>query len=228
MADDFAMSIGTVDRVLAAQIRQVFNNNIINDLEPSDIGAVATPIAISAAAVIEPTLNGTAFAGSFTNTLTGTGSRFLSQVSTSNRLQTVTSTGSRQNLGLVTAIANNGSLTFTTLRSSSDTPIHVIPLDTGSPTTGTTFITQKSNTAFTIANGSYYIASSAGLLGPYSMTLADSNFTLQFSYDSAYFTWATAGSTINELTAGLSLFPATTLTAGTVYYITPENILRIV
>ena len=41
MADDFAISVGTTDRVLAAQIRQVFNNNIINDLEPSDIGAAA-------------------------------------------------------------------------------------------------------------------------------------------------------------------------------------------
>jgi hypothetical protein len=60
------------------------------------------------------------------------------------------------------------------------------------------------------------------------MTLADSNFTLQFSYDSAYFTWATASSTINELTAGLTLLPAGALTAGTVYYIPPDNILRIV
>ena len=42
MADDFAISVGTTDRVLAAQIRQVFNNNIINDLEPSDIGATAS------------------------------------------------------------------------------------------------------------------------------------------------------------------------------------------
>jgi hypothetical protein len=42
MADDFAISVGTPDRVLSAQIRQIFNNNIINDLEPSDIGAVAS------------------------------------------------------------------------------------------------------------------------------------------------------------------------------------------
>ena len=42
MADDFAISVATPDRVLAAQIRQVFNNSIINDLEPSDIGAVAS------------------------------------------------------------------------------------------------------------------------------------------------------------------------------------------
>jgi hypothetical protein len=60
------------------------------------------------------------------------------------------------------------------------------------------------------------------------MTLADSNFTLQFSYNSAYFTWATAGSTISELTAGLSLVAAgTTLTAGTAYYLA-DKILRIV
>lgn len=42
MADDFAISVGTPDRVLAAQIKQTFDNNIINDLEPSDIGAVAS------------------------------------------------------------------------------------------------------------------------------------------------------------------------------------------
>jgi hypothetical protein len=227
MADDFAISVGTPDRVLSAQIRRVFDDSIVNDLEPSDIGAVATPIAIPGAALIRPSLNGT-FVASFTTTLTGTGSRFLTQVSTSNRLQTVTASGSRQNLGLVTSVASNTSLGFTTFRSTSDNPIHVIPLDTGSPTTGTTFITQKSNTAFTVANGSYYILSSVGSLGPYSMTLADSDFTLQFSYDSAYFTWATASSTINELTAGLTLLPAGALTAGTVYYIPPDNILRIV
>jgi len=227
MADDFAISVGTPDRVLSAQIRRVFDDSIVNDLEPSDIGAVATPIAIPAAALIRPSLNGT-FVASFTTTLTGTGSRFLTQVSASNRLQTITSSGIRQNLGLVTSVASDTSLGFTTFRSTSDNPAHVIPLDTGSPTTGTTFITQKSNTAFTVANGSYYILSSVGSLGPYSMTLADSNFTLQFSYDSAYFTWATASSTINELTAGLTLLPAGALTAGTVYYIPPDNILRIV
>jgi hypothetical protein len=53
MADDFAISVGTPDRVLAAQIKQVFNNNIINDLEPSDIGAVASTVdGISGASVI--------------------------------------------------------------------------------------------------------------------------------------------------------------------------------
>jgi hypothetical protein len=188
----------------------------------------AEPVAVQMAALIRPSISGTSFTAPYTTNLTGTGSRFLTQVSTSNRLQTITSSGIRHNLGLVTSVASNTSLGFTTFRSISDNPIHVIPLDTGSPTTGTTFITQKSNTAFTIASGSYYIASSAGLLGPYSMTLADSNFTLQFSYNSAYFTWATAGSTISELTAGLSLVAAgTTLTAGTAYYLA-DKILRIV
>jgi|LakMenE01Jun11ns_1017448.scaffolds.fasta_scaffold9919768_2 hypothetical protein len=187
----------------------------------------AEPVAVQMAALIRPSISGTSFTAPYTTNLTGTGSRFLTQVSTSNRLQTITSSGIRHNLGLVTSVASNTSLGFTTFRSISDNPIHVIPLDTGSPTTGTTFITQKSNTAFTVANGSYYILSSVGLLGPYSMTLADSNFTLQFSYDSAYFTWATASSTINELTAGLNLFPSTNLTAGTVYYVSPDNILRI-
>lgn len=37
MADDFAMSIGTPDRVLSAQVRQIFDNNIINDLNIEDI-----------------------------------------------------------------------------------------------------------------------------------------------------------------------------------------------
>ena len=189
---------------------------------------VPAPISLASSAVIRPSLSGTHVA-SYTTTLTGTASRFLTQASISTtRLQTVTSSGNRRNLGLVTAISNNASLTFTTFRSTSDNPIAVIPLDTGSPTTGTTFITQKSNTAFTIASGSYYIATSGGLLGPYSMTLADSDFTLQFSYDSAYLTWATASSTANELTEGLNLLPAENLTAGTVYYVSPENILRIV
>ena len=189
---------------------------------------VPAPISLASSAVIRPSLSGTHVA-SYTTTLTGTASRFLTQASISTtRLQTVTSSGNRRNLGLVTAISNNASLTFTTFRSTSDNPIAVIPLDTGSPTTGTTFITQKSNTAFTVASGSYYIATSGGLLGPYSMTLADSDFTLQFSYDSAYLTWATASSTANELTEGLNLLPAENLTAGTVYYVSPENILRIV
>lgn len=53
MAEDFAIAVGTVDRVLAAQIRQIFNNNIINDLEPADIGAVAsTAEGISGASTI--------------------------------------------------------------------------------------------------------------------------------------------------------------------------------
>ena len=188
----------------------------------------AEPVAVSSAALIRPSLNGTAFSAPYTNTLTGTTSRFLTQVSTSNRLQTITSTGTKQNLGLVTAISNNGSLTFTNFRNTSDNPTAVIPLDTGSPTTGTTFITQKSGAAFTVANGSYYILTSSGILGPYSMTLADSNFTLQFSYDSAYLAWATADSAISEITAGLTLLPAGTLPAGTVYYIPPDNTLRIV
>ena len=37
MADNFAMSIGTPDRVLSAQVRQIFDNNIINDLNIEDI-----------------------------------------------------------------------------------------------------------------------------------------------------------------------------------------------
>lgn len=37
MADDFTMSIGTPDRVLSAQVRQIFDNNIINDLNIEDI-----------------------------------------------------------------------------------------------------------------------------------------------------------------------------------------------
>ena len=193
----------------------------------------AKPVAVSAVAVIRPSLNGTSFQAPYTNTLTASSSRFLTQVSTSTRLQSYalsygTGAGARHNLGLVTAITNNGSLNFANFRSTSDGPLAVIPLDTSSPTTGTTFITQKSNTAFTIANGSYCIATSIGLLGPYSMTLADSDFTLQFSYDSAYHAWATAGSPISEINAGLPLVLATTLTAGTVYYVSPENILRIV
>ena len=187
----------------------------------------AEPVTVSSVAVIRPSISGTGFSAPYTTTLTANSSRFLTQVSTSNRLQTINSAGVRHNLGLVTSIANNGSLNFTTFRPDSSPPIAVIPLDFGSPTTGTTFIVQSSSTAFTIANGSYYMATSIGLLGPYSMTLADSNFTLQFSYDSAYLTWATASSTTNELTAGLNLLPSTTLTAGTVYYVSPENILRI-
>ena len=211
------------DSLLAGTTRSyVFSNGWIR-LSP------AVPISVASAALIQPSLNGTAFSAPYTTTLTGTASRFLTQVSTSNRLQTVTARGERHNLGLVTAISNNGSLTFSNFRPTSDNPIAVIPLDTSSPTTGTTFITQKSNAAFTIANGSYYIATKiGGLLGPYSMTLADSNFTLQFSYDSAYLTWATANSITNDLIAGLALLPAGTLTAGTVFYVSPENILRIV
>jgi hypothetical protein len=188
----------------------------------------AEPVTLSAAAVIRPSLSGTHVAP-YTQTLSGNASRFLTQASIqTTRLQTVTASGNRHNLGLVTNITSNGSLTFANFRSNSDNPVAVIPLDTVSPTTGTTFITQKSNTAFTVANGSYKIATSAGLLGPYSMTLADSDFTLQFSYDSAYFTWATSSSTGNELFAGLNLLSAENVTAGTVYYVSPENILRIV
>jgi hypothetical protein len=189
---------------------------------------VPAPISLASSAVIRPSLSGTHVA-SYTTTLTGTASRFLTQASISTtRLQTVTSSGNRHNLGLVTNMNSNGSLTFTSFRSTADNPVAVVPLDTVSPTTGTTFITQKSNTAFTIASGSYYIATSGGLLGPYSMTLADSDFTLQFSYDSDYFTWATSRSNGNELFAGLPLVSAENLTAGTVYYVSPENILRIV
>jgi hypothetical protein len=226
MADDFAISVGTPDRVLSAQIRRVFDDSIVNDLEPSDIGAVATPVAVSVAAVIRPSISGTSFQAPYTTTLTASSSRFLTQVSTSTRLQIVTSSGSRSNLGLATSIASNGSLTFTTFRSDSTTGLCVLPLDTGSPTTGTTFIVQSSNTAFTIANGSYYMLASTGLLGPYSMTLADSNFTLQFSYDSAYFAWATANSTGAELVAGINLVSASSVAPGMVYYFN-DKILRI-
>lgn len=188
----------------------------------------AKPISLTSATLIRPSLSGTHVA-TYTQTLTGTGtgSRYLTQVSTSTRLQTITLSGNRFNLGLVTSIANDGSLGFTTFRSTSDNPIAVIPLDIGSPTTGTTFITQKSNTAFTITSGSYQILTGAGILGPYSMTLADSNFTLQFSYDSAYLTWATSSSTASELSAGIPLVPAETISSGTVYYLA-DNILRIV
>jgi hypothetical protein len=195
----------------------------------------AEPVTLSAVAVIRPSLSGTQFNASYTTTLTSffygnTTARFLTQASISTtRLQTVASSGNRHNLGPVTAITNNGSLTFTLFRSTSDNPIAVVPLDTGSPTTGTTFISQKSDTAFTVASGSYYIATSGGLLGPYSMTLADSDFTLQFSYDSAYLTWATSSSTAPELIAGLPLVSAEagSLSTGIVYYLA-DKILRIV
>lgn len=42
MSDTFANSVATTDRVLAAQIRQVFNDQITADIDPVDIGAVAT------------------------------------------------------------------------------------------------------------------------------------------------------------------------------------------
>jgi hypothetical protein len=189
----------------------------------------AEPASLISATLIRPSLNGTHVA-SYTQTLSGNASRFLTQASISTtRLHTIASSGIRHNLGLVTNINNNGSLTFAAFRSSADNPVAVVPLDTGSPTTGTTFITQKSDTAFTVASGSYYIATSAGLLGPYSMTLADSNFTLQFSYDSAYLTWATSSSTAPELIAGLPLVSAEagSLSPGTVYYLA-DKILRIV
>ena len=186
----------------------------------------AKPISLTSATLIRPSLSGT-HAATYTQVLTGTGSRYLTQVSTSTRLQTITLSGNRYNLGLVTFITNNGSLDFTTFRSTSDNPIAVMPLDIGSPTTGTTFITQKSNTAFTITSGSYQILTGSGILGPYSMTLADSNFTLQFSYDSAYLTWATSSSAASELSAGVPLVLAATISSGTVYHLA-DNILRIV
>ena len=42
MSDTFANSVATTDRVLAAQIRQVFNDQITADIDPVDIGAVPT------------------------------------------------------------------------------------------------------------------------------------------------------------------------------------------
>ena len=42
MSDTFANSVATTDRVLAAQIRQVFNDQITADIDPVDIGAVAS------------------------------------------------------------------------------------------------------------------------------------------------------------------------------------------
>ena len=186
----------------------------------------AGPVAASVAALIRPSISGTTFQAPYTTTLTATSSRFLSQVSTSTRLQIITAAGIRHNLGLATSIANNGSLNFTTFRPDSVAGLCVLPLDTGSPTTGTTFIVQSSNTAFTIASGSYYMLANTGLLGPYSMTLADSNFTLQFSYDSAYFAWATANSTGSELNAGINLVSASSVAPGTIYYLN-DRILRI-
>lgn len=41
MSDTFANNVATTDRVLAAQIRQVFNDQIIANINPSDIGAAA-------------------------------------------------------------------------------------------------------------------------------------------------------------------------------------------
>lgn len=45
MSDTFANTVATVDRVLAAQIRSVFDNNLIADLDPAAIGAVASDTA---------------------------------------------------------------------------------------------------------------------------------------------------------------------------------------
>jgi phage-related protein len=42
MSDTFANNVATTDRVLAAQIRQVFNDQITADIDPVDIGAVAS------------------------------------------------------------------------------------------------------------------------------------------------------------------------------------------
>jgi hypothetical protein len=52
MADNFSVSVGTVDRVLAAQIRRVFDDTIINDMRPQDIGAA--PIGAGSIALILP------------------------------------------------------------------------------------------------------------------------------------------------------------------------------
>lgn len=45
MSDTFANNVATTDRVLAAQIRQVFNDQITADINPVDIGAVASDTA---------------------------------------------------------------------------------------------------------------------------------------------------------------------------------------
>lgn len=42
MSNTFASSVGTVDRVLAAQVKQIFGDSIVDDLEASDISAVPT------------------------------------------------------------------------------------------------------------------------------------------------------------------------------------------
>lgn len=45
MSNTFANNVATTDRVLAAQIRQVFNDQITADIDPVDIGAIATDTA---------------------------------------------------------------------------------------------------------------------------------------------------------------------------------------
>jgi len=186
----------------------------------------ASPVSVAVSALITPSVTGTLFQAFFTTTLTGTGSRFLTQLTTSNRLQAVAYNGDRNNLGLITAIANNGSLTFSNFRASSDSITAIIPLDASSPSTGNTFITQKGNTAFTIPSGSYYIMTSTGPLGPYSMTPSDSNYTLGFAYDSSYLTWATNFSSPTEILGGISLVSSSQIPSGTVFYL-QDKILRI-
>jgi len=190
----------------------------------------ASPVSSAVSAVIAPTVSGSSGDGSFqanySTTLAASGSRFLTQLTTSNRLQSLDFNGARHNLGLITAIANNGSLTFSNFRMSANTITGIIPLDASSPSTGTTFITQKGNTAFTIPDGSYYIIASTGPLGPYSMTLGDSDYTLSFEYDSSYLTWATNFSSPAEISGGISLVSSSQIPSGTVFYL-PDKILRI-
>lgn len=185
----------------------------------------ASPISVAVAALIRPSLTGTSFAASYTNTLTGTGSRFLTQVTTSNTLQIVSVSGGRHNTGAVSVVTNDGSLNFSTFRANADASLHVIPLDSSSPSTGSTFITQKGNTPFTISSGSYFIMAGSGPIGPYSMTLGDSNYKLDFSYDASYLAWALAVTT-TEMSNGIQLVPAAGLTPGTVFYLA-DKILRI-
>lgn len=53
MSDTFANNVATTDRVLAAQIRQVFNDQITADIDPVDIGAVASiPTGITGASKV--------------------------------------------------------------------------------------------------------------------------------------------------------------------------------
>ena len=213
---------------MAAQIKRVFDDSIVNDLEPSDIGAAASPLAITPAASVQPSVSGTSFSATYTTTITGTSSRFLTQLSTANRVQFFSPTGGRFNGGLITSVASNVSAVMTFTRTSTDSSAVLLPLDTGSPTTGTTIITQTSNLAFSgLSAGNYYLITSIGVLGPYNMSLTDSDFALSFSYDAAYFNWATATSTLVEVTAGVTLVSGSSLSSGTPFYLTTDRIVRI-